>query len=533
MIKRFFALLGAAALTACASSHSVPLYLPQNVNPQNVNADALVLPDTGVTATFSIAVPAGATNAKSVSISANGETAVVHNLGPAVPGCTPAHGSVPLTCSVPVGAKTGTNTFVLKTFTAANAGGSVIASGSILQALTGNATITVTLLGTPASITLALLNVAPRECNAATNIPLFVAVRDAAGEIIITSSYGLTITLHDSDTSGTTSLSTTTVTSSATAVTLAYNGNLLQLATISATATGISPSNIHNAALTPSQMLYVLDLYNKAIDVFPSTANGNVAPSRRLVLTGPDNGSNEDNLTSNCTMYVSDSGSTLIAVFSYNGRATGMVSSLTEIIGNHTELLATGVALNPVSGKLYSSIQVGSTPGIGIWPANATGNVAPTSSIIGTRTMISNPGSMAFDSSGKLYLIAFRNVLVFASGATGNVAPTQNLNTNFFCPDGVAVDASDRIYVSDNCAAQVKVWARGATGNAAPLRTIKLPSSGGANGVGVDYANNSYTADTFLSTVYSYSPTANGNTPPRTTISGSRTTMFEPNYVSL
>ena len=182
---------------------------------------------------------------------------------------------------------------------------------------------------------------------------------------------------------------------------------------------------------------------------------------------------------------------------------------------------------------VYAPVQISGSPGIGVWPATANGDVAPASTIIGSNTQITNPASIAFASAGDLYVLAFRNVLVFAKGATGNAAPVQDLATGFFCPDSVAVDASDQIYVSDHCTAEVSVWAKGATGNAAPVRTITLPSGGGANGVGVDYAGNSYAADEFLSTIYSFGPTANGNATPRTTIAGASTTLSEPDYLSL
>ncbi len=528
MAHRFVVVIAVFTLTACAGQ-GVPGSLPAQGTGQ-----LFALPDGSVTATFVIAVPSDQTNAKSVSISANKGPAVVHDLGPTVPGCTPAQGGQPLTCSVPVAAKTGVNTFVLATFTQAGGGGSQIASANILETLKTSANVLVTLSGTPASISLGFANAKPRECAAATTkLPLFVAVSDAAGEIIVNNNYGLTITLKDSDTTGATSLSTMTVTSSSTQVTLSYNGDLLKSATISATAPGISPPNIHTAVLKPAQMDYVLDLATRAVDVFPTSANGNVAPSRRLLMTGPDSGTTEDYLAANCSMFVSDSGNTSVAIFSFDGRKNGSVSPATEISGAQTELLGSGVAVSPVTGMVYAPIQNSGTPGVGIWPATANGNIAPSSTIFGSNTLISNPAALAFDSAGNLYVLAFRNILVFSKGASGNVAPVQNLSTGLFCPDGVAVDASDQIYVSDNCAATVSVWAKGATGNAAPVRTIQLPNGGGANGVGVDYANNSYTADTFLSTVYSFSPTANGKATPKTTISGSSTTLSEPVYVSL
>ena len=527
MIRRPIAAFAALLAAACASRSSLP------VPPPGQSYQLSEAPQGAVTATFVIAVPNGQTNAQSVSISANKGPAVVHDLGPTVAGCTPAGGGKPLTCDVPVTAKTGTNTFALATFTQTGGGGSQIAGADILEVLKSSGDVLVTLSGTPLSIDLGFASAKPRECNATTQLPLFVAVLDATGEIIVNDSYGLTITLKDSDKSGATSLSTTTVTGSNAAVTLSYNGDLLKSATISASAPGISPSNVHNAALKPSQMTYVLDAAARAADEFPTADNGNVAPARRILMNGPDNGLTEDDLTTGCVLFASDSGNTLTAIFSFDARKNGSQSPATEITGAQTDLLASGVAVNPVNGMVYAPVQISGSPGIGIWPATANGDVAPSSTIIGSNTQITNPASLAFDSAGDLYVLAFRSVLVFAKGATGNATPVQDLATGFFCPDSVAVDASDQIYVSDNCTADVSVWAKGATGNAAPVRTITLPSGGGANGVGVDYAGNSYAADEFLSTVYSFGPTANGKATPRTTIAGSSTTLSEPVYLSL
>jgi hypothetical protein len=481
-------------------------------------------PFTTLTATFTIQVPSNSLNAKSASISANGGTPVVQDLSPTASGCVPAHGSHPLTCTVAVSARLGRNVFVLKTFSAPGGGGSVLATATIFQTLSSNITIPVILSATPASIALALANAAPRECDPATNIPLYIAVKDASGNIIVTANYGLTITLHDSDTSGTTTLSATTVTSSGANVTLHYNGHLLKTATISASAPGISRGNIHNAIFTPTQLLYVLDIATRGDEVYLSSATGNVKPVRQFSSTAIDSNLTEGFLSSACVIYISDE-SAVQQIAEFSARANGPVAPLATIAGSNTNLFAGGVAVDS-SGKIYSPIDVGGTPGLGIWAAGASGNVAPSAMIFGSKTQIGNPGPLTFGPSGKLYLLSFRNVLVFAKGATGNVAPLQNVTTNFFCPSGVGVDSTGEIYVPDNCANQIKVFAADANGNATPIATINTGQS--SFGAGLDYHDNLYTAFLNVPAVASYLPGANGNAHTRTLITGNMTLLREP-----
>jgi hypothetical protein len=66
-------------------------------------------------------------------------------------------------------------------------------------------------------------------------------------------------------------------------------------------------------------------------------------------------------------------------------------------------------------------------------------------------------------------------LLVFAPGANGNDPPAREDSFGLYGPDGVAVDASGRAYVSNGCQdnpAFVAVYADGANGGG-PVRTIE------------------------------------------------------------
>ncbi|MDQ6825772.1 MAG: hypothetical protein M3Z14_01055 [Candidatus Eremiobacteraeota bacterium] len=84
----------------------------------------------------------------------------------------------------------------------------------------------------------------------AGTFPLTVTVKDQSGKVI-TGSYPVAIALLDSDSSGTTSLSTATLINSTTSVMLNYNGNLLPSgATIGASASGIPATSVTPAEFT-------------------------------------------------------------------------------------------------------------------------------------------------------------------------------------------------------------------------------------------------------------------------------------------
>ena len=153
--------------------------------------------------------------------------------------------------------------FTLTTYDGLNAAGNKLSTTTLTgqTVVAGQAnTFPVTLSGVVAGITLTLGQPTPPIGTSAT-IPLTVAALDADGYTILdaanspyvdASGKPLTITLADSDTSGATALSTSTVTNSGASVSVLYSGAAIGSAIFSATAPGISASKITNATLIPS-----------------------------------------------------------------------------------------------------------------------------------------------------------------------------------------------------------------------------------------------------------------------------------------
>ena len=195
---------------------------------------------------------------QSLTITIDTQTPIVTGVTPASPNCSGSGAALVCTVTIPVAP--GTHTFAFTTFDGPDAGGNKLSTttltGQLIVADQVN-TVPVTLSGIPASVVLTLAQLQPPFGSAAT-IPLTVAAKDVDGNTIIGAApyvnaggSPLTISISDSDTSGATALSTTTVTSPATGVNVTYTGATIASATFSASAAGIAQANITNATLTP------------------------------------------------------------------------------------------------------------------------------------------------------------------------------------------------------------------------------------------------------------------------------------------
>jgi N-acetylneuraminic acid mutarotase len=195
---------------------------------------------------------------QSMSIAVNGGPPTIVNLTPSSPNCTPASGSMPLTCTATVAAPVGNDTFAVITYDQENGAGNLLSENTISATiLAGQANnVSITLNGVIASIQLALAYPTPQG-GTPTTIPLAVNAMDADSTIIIgPGSYDNgPIALADSDTSGATTLSANSVGDPTVAVTVIYNGSIFSggSATFSASAGGgsIQTSGGQNAVLRP------------------------------------------------------------------------------------------------------------------------------------------------------------------------------------------------------------------------------------------------------------------------------------------
>jgi hypothetical protein len=220
-------------------------------------------------ASFTIHVPAKSTSTAArplyvspstaqISIAVNGGTATVSPLNPTATGCTAVSGG--FTCQVVVAAPVGSDTFVIELLDANNA---MLSSVNVSETIaTGTAnSFGIVLDGVIASLTVSLASATPPANGEAQQIALTVNGLDADSNIVMgPGNYSAPISITDSDTSGTTSLSVSgstpgtsvTVTAPGTAVTVNYSGAPLAVgATFTASVPGTSVP-MQSVTLTPS-----------------------------------------------------------------------------------------------------------------------------------------------------------------------------------------------------------------------------------------------------------------------------------------
>ncbi|HZZ65035.1 MAG TPA: hypothetical protein VFE17_06040 [Candidatus Baltobacteraceae bacterium] len=195
---------------------------------------------------------------QSMTVSVDGGSAQAYALTRGSAGCTSGGAGTSYSCKLSVSIDTGTHQATFDTYDGANGTGSLLSTNSVPVTINpGQANaLSLTLNGVVAGISLSLQNPDPPAGTALT-IPLTINAYDSDNNLIIGSgSYAAgPIQLSDSDTSGVTSLSSTSVASAGAQVTVTYNGAAIAggSATFSASLGTIQTSGSQNAVLTPGQ----------------------------------------------------------------------------------------------------------------------------------------------------------------------------------------------------------------------------------------------------------------------------------------
>jgi streptogramin lyase len=271
----------ALAIAGCSASGTTPL-----VQGNGPAASAALTADKHTQdgkARFEIRIPKRerrhhyvSPNTQSLTIDANGTALGSFNVSATAKGCKTVAGSTQ--CMFTVGVPTGKVTFSVSTFSLTNGTGSLLSQGSVTQkVLSGQlAVIPLTLEGAVASIALTLGDNAP-PAGIAASIPVYVTAFDASGAVIIgPGNYTKPVALTNTDATGITALSTTSIVAPGTKATLTYNGRSIRSATIGAGTTGITPVS---ATFVPKPRLF-------ASYASPSSLKAN---SQGLAITsGPD-----------------------------------------------------------------------------------------------------------------------------------------------------------------------------------------------------------------------------------------------------
>jgi sugar lactone lactonase YvrE len=176
---------------------------------------------------------------------------------------------------------------------------------------------------------------------------------------------------------------------------------------------------------------------------------------------------------------------------------------------------------------------------IWVFPANAEKDVdaMPVRTIAGPHTGLNVPEGLALDAAGRLYVSNHNGnaITVYAPGASGDAPPVASIvgpSTRLQGPLGLAFDAAGRLYVANAPgpgSGIIAVYAAGASGDAAPIAQIGGPSTGldFPWGVAVDAAGR-IIASSGGDSILVYAPGALGDAAPSAVIAGPSTRLASP-----
>ena len=275
---------------------------------------------------------------------------------------------------------------------------------------------------------------------------------------------------------------------------------------------------------------------NASVTVYPIMAKGDVAPVTEI--SGPATGLIDPTgiaLDAQHNIYVSNvvSGSSTISEINvFPAGSTGNAAPVQTIGGSATLLdYANAIAIDANQNIYVANEGISGGPSsINVYAAGSNGNVAPVRMIAGANTGINDPNGIAVDPSGKIYVTNefAHSVTVFGAGANGNATPLQTIvghNTHVNMPTGITLDSSLNVYVNEFKVGQMTVFAPGVNGNVKPLWRLYGVNSKlhKPRGIALDSTGRVYVANLKTSTITVYAAGASGNTKPVQTIGGPRT----------
>ena len=130
----------------------------------------------------------------------------------------------------------------------------------------------------------------------------------------------------------------------------------------------------------------------------------------------------------------------------------------------------------------------GSGASVSSYPPGSNGDVTPSRSIAGATTTLMFPSLLTLDSNlpPNIYVAntaaeesCHGAITIFPTSGNGNIAPSASIVcvtfddvTQLVQPDGVALDISGNIYVTNSGSPSVTVYTAGSKGNVAPMTTI-------------------------------------------------------------
>ncbi len=383
-------------------------------------------------------------------------------------------------CTVGVTAPTGNDQFTITAYDQPGASGNAIAQATVAATISTQPTmVNVAVNGTIAKLAISLSNPYP-PVGTATTVSVTVTGVDADGNVVL-GSYPSAIALQDNDTTGATSLSTTTLTNSSNAVTLNYTGVApFGTATITASLSGVPSAS---ATFAPSPAF----VSNYTV---PQAAGprGPVSPGPWNIAKGPDGNMWVVATGTAEVLKVAPNGSfTVYPMPSPSYRLQGIVVGsdgnlwFAEAGNNSIGMITTAGVIT--SYRLPQSFASPACVGLGkdgnVWFADnfnhQIGSITPG----GTITEYASPSTsfIAGITSGpddNLWMSDTGDNAVLKVSTSGQVVATYTIPTKNAQPNGITVGPDGNIWVAEYNAAKI--------GRVTPSGTVSefaIPSAAG------------------------------------------------------
>jgi len=468
-------------------------------------------------------------SASSVGIAVNEGTATYADISSTSSLCTTVAGG--RTCTVPITATVGSDTFSITLYAGANGSGSELGTGTAAATVVANQafTIDVTVDGVPARIVVSETTALTQGTPA--TVPLTISVQDASGNTIVApGAYAAPITLTDSDTSGSTTLSTTTVTSPSTTVTLAYNGGTVpgNSVTISASAANVAPTNEGGVTIVLSSSSTACALHNEASPhlYVANDGGGNTlqfAPP--FVATSPGTSLNSEGnpvavkVAYNGTLFVAPFGS------SSGSSSAGDILEFQSPYTTPTATIGAGLFAGPRGIAIDGNIDIFVTDS----GHNRVLEFIPpyTATPVVLAGGISSPYAIALSPNCNMFVTTNGTVVEYVPPYTGS--PIVTITSELTSPLGLAFDKNGNLFVSDSSTNVVNEYAAPYTGT--PIAQVSLPSGATPFGIALDSSGNLYVSEYGFSAIAEYAPPYTGA--PAVTISGASSGLSLPADISV
>jgi hypothetical protein len=453
-------------------------------------------------------------SAASVAIAVNGGTPTVADISATSTLCTTASGG--RTCTVPFTATNGNDTIAFTLYDAANATGNELGTGSTTAAVAGAPfSVTVAIGGVVAKLVVSAPSTA-LVAGTSSTVTIAINAEDSDGNTIVGSApFASPVTLTDSDTSGSTTLSATSVAAPGTSIVLTYNGGPVTggSVTIGATGANLAAANVTPLSLavssgacappTPTNHLYVA---NDGGDNVLSFTPPYTAPGTSLGFVGNPVAIAVDHL-----------GNLFVAAFGSSGSsstggdlieyAPATSATPAAFLGGGTFQGPRGVAVD-AGRNVYATDQGSNSVYEFPFPYGAPMHLIP--------NVTGNVYAIALSPSCNLFITAGAQVLEYQPFMT---TPSATISTGLVNPQALAFDAAGNLYVADTSSRHVNIYAPPYTN--APTATIALSPYSVPLGLALDASGNLFVDDYGDSVIVEYSPPFSITSTPTMTIPSS------------